>query len=1101
MHRIFGYSIGLILISMLILPAVIIAGTYRINMNTSDFNILSYGSYHRIECNNIMPITEAGSPELPMIDYKYYLPNDEHVIGIKIINTTKEKIPGEYNIYPAQDPFADYSNIEFTSPNEEIYLSNSPYPGMSAEFANAGYYRGHHIADIVVYPFEYIPSENVLYFYSSIEFEFVYSGSFDYPITKKCYDESTLRTINGWVDNKFEAPVVFDSPITAKVSSPIPTDSIPCVIITNYLMEPVFWDYALWKTIKGTRTEVMRLDLIESIYSDSAQDPTDVAEMVRLYIRSCYNNQDTRWIIIGGDVDIIPAKHVDSRTHKVLTDFYYSCLDGNWNDDTDSYFGECEWQGDTVDYFPEVCVGRIPCHNSSEAQIVIDKITSYESQSDTAAVDYRNKALFTSSNLHYVGDSYNYSESLIVILPDDSCFDIVHHDSQDSITVLNAMANNGLIVNYSHAQNAGNFITEYWITDEYFPTRQLIYSGFIDTMHSNGRYPVFFNYTCYNAKLDDTIYNDIASSFMLSPEGGGAAYIGSTDREWSPGYIYLHRWMFREIFDSSRTQLGKVLADAKTALWIPRYNHTDDIRRFGLFAYMYLGDPMMEIWTDEPKLMLSGLLPDTIGTGVQNIVVRITETAENGGNPIQGAKVCLHWGWDCIYEVDYTSGTGIAGFESVDFPSTGEATVVTTYPNHFVLVDTIHIVAGGPGGCPMMYVYDGTEYQFVNNILAQSEDFNLALNNNPDYYPVYKAPLLQDRSIKIKIKEDEKEVSHIDQLGLSYINYPINKRIVYTHNNEFRYLSGDSLLPISAVDNKGNDVTELISGFDDNSFVSSEAGYVIVKYRKLNGILKPTDDGGGGFDPPPGGKGPPKFTANDPGNSRNKIVIVSALDVNNSWQTINTLYPRIRHVSRFTDLSEAFVSKEISVKIEWNDNIAIDCLPYYFFEGTEIEQTGANMITITHSDDGDVSEEAFIADDDEIILSPGEYIDMQFGPIPYMPGYKIAAVLKALGRYETMSNEPGLKGGFAFEQNYPNPFNPTTKFSFSLPVAAPVCLTVYNVLGQRVITLADKTFPAGTHEIVWNGRDSKNNEIASGIYFARFKAVDFIATKKIMMVK
>lgn len=65
-------------------------------------------------------------------------------------------------------------------------------------------------------------------------------------------------------------------------------------------------------------------------------------------------------------------------------------------------------------------------------------------------------------------------------------------------------------------------------------------------------------------------------------------------------------------------------------------------------------------------------------------------------------------------------------------------------------------------------------------------------------------------------------------------------------------------------------------------------------------------------------------------------------------------------------------------------------------------------------------------------------------------------------------------------QNYPNPFNPSTHISFSLPAQARVTIEVFNVLGQRITTLADQEFTAGTHVITWNPISS-----ASGVYFCR----------------
>ncbi|GEM_PF-2664723 len=81
-------------------------------------------------------------------------------------------------------------------------------------------------------------------------------------------------------------------------------------------------------------------------------------------------------------------------------------------------------------------------------------------------------------------------------------------------------------------------------------------------------------------------------------------------------------------------------------------------------------------------------------------------------------------------------------------------------------------------------------------------------------------------------------------------------------------------------------------------------------------------------------------------------------------------------------------------------------------------------------------------------------------------------------------------------QNYPNPFNPTTTIQFTIPERAFITVTVVNVLGQEVATLAAEEVAAGTHKTTW---DATN--LPSGIYFARLEAKNFVATKKMVLMK
>ncbi|MFQ5604074.1 MAG: T9SS type A sorting domain-containing protein [bacterium] len=90
---------------------------------------------------------------------------------------------------------------------------------------------------------------------------------------------------------------------------------------------------------------------------------------------------------------------------------------------------------------------------------------------------------------------------------------------------------------------------------------------------------------------------------------------------------------------------------------------------------------------------------------------------------------------------------------------------------------------------------------------------------------------------------------------------------------------------------------------------------------------------------------------------------------------------------------------------------------------------------------------------------------------------------------------------FALEQNYPNPFNPSTTVVFSLPQAGKVSLKIYNLQGQLVATLYDGALAGGRHQMVWNGKDARGLPVASGIYVYRLETAEFVATKKLTLMK
>jgi len=85
---------------------------------------------------------------------------------------------------------------------------------------------------------------------------------------------------------------------------------------------------------------------------------------------------------------------------------------------------------------------------------------------------------------------------------------------------------------------------------------------------------------------------------------------------------------------------------------------------------------------------------------------------------------------------------------------------------------------------------------------------------------------------------------------------------------------------------------------------------------------------------------------------------------------------------------------------------------------------------------------------------------------------------------------------FALKQAYPNPFNPVTTISFSLPFEAETNIAVYNMQGREVFTLIDANMEAGYHSVQWNA-DAQ----ASGVYFVKMVAGEYVSTQKLMLVK
>ncbi len=144
-------------------------------------------------------------------------------------------------------------------------------------------------------------------------------------------------------------------------------------------------------------------------------------------------------------------------------------------------------------------------------------------------------------------------------------------------------------------------------------------------------------------------------------------------------------------------------------------------------------------------------------------------------------------------------------------------------------------------------------------------------------------------------------------------------------------------------------------------------------------------------------------------------------------------------------------------------------------------------------------------------LGPTKIIDDQSWGITNYTVYELVyAKINGIeyGQLVSVSEEhPELPTAFYLSQNHPNPFNPSTKISWQTPVSGWQTLKVYDVLGNEVATLVNEFRPAGSYEVEFNpgscikhlpaGRQGP----ASGIYFYRLQAGDFVETKKMILLK
>jgi hypothetical protein len=151
---------------------------------------------------------------------------------------------------------------------------------------------------------------------------------------------------------------------------------------------------------------------------------------------------------------------------------------------------------------------------------------------------------------------------------------------------------------------------------------------------------------------------------------------------------------------------------------------------------------------------------------------------------------------------------------------------------------------------------------------------------------------------------------------------------------------------------------------------------------------------------------------------------------------------------------------------------------------TRIFKTVANKMQL--SEGGSSGESGNDSDGDGIPFIPEQ-------PNNLPPVFASEATLDIV---TSVDNENILVTDYKLNQNYPNPFNPTTNINYQIPVDNFVSLKIYDILGAEVATLVNTNQTAGSYDVTFNA-----SNLTSGIYFYKIESGNFVAVKKLMLIK
>ena len=328
-------------------------------------------TYDRVTMVGAANCGDAGQPALPAEGCQILLPFGTEVSSIRIIADEAVSLGNGYRIEPVGRPIPLSEEPDATAsrePDPAVYGSDQPFPGAAFETIGTFGFRGYQILVLKLQPVQYVPKSGRLSYHPrlTVVVDTVATSRSSSLYRGLAGDEAAVRAR---VDN----PAVAG---TYPASGPRDGRSYGMLILTRTWLQSAYQPLKDYHDAHGLPTEIHTTDEIGST------NP----EVVRSYIRDRYLNDGIEYVLIGADNESIPARgmYVQSYvggpvSYDTPADMYFGCLDGTWNYDGDSYWGEPtdgEGGGD-VDMMAEVYVGRAATDSEAEVTRFVNKTLWY----------------------------------------------------------------------------------------------------------------------------------------------------------------------------------------------------------------------------------------------------------------------------------------------------------------------------------------------------------------------------------------------------------------------------------------------------------------------------------------------------------------------------------------------------------------------------------------------------------------------------------------------------------------------------------------------------------------------------------------------------
>ena len=609
--------------------------------------------YHLLTIPQYGIIPQVGKSLLPAKRLLLALPPTAKITDITLVKSHNQSLEN-YCIYPYQPPLPEKNRDNDTHfvINETFYKQDEYYPPEIVASSQLMTYYGLRVVQVTINPIQFNPAQKKIIVYDTLQINIHYDY---FKEEKKVLPWTVHQTctaavlnpnmISHWYRFNKNSSInrqTYNSPLDITDTN----NTADYVIITPDAFYHNVTKLAEWKNQKGLQTKIVNLT---QVY---AEFPGTNTYSITKFINYTYNNWSTQpsYILLIGDVNYLPTNYGLSGC---ATDLHYTTLQGS-------------------DFLPDIMLGRLSIQNTSELDIIVDKLIGYEKTpyiNETAW--YRAATVFYGTDRPQWLQTANFILNLLSLRgyqvnmwnENEGGTDRMATEINTGLSFLNYREHGG-VTGWSMAGSGG------------------FYNSDVEALANGKKLPVVFSTTCNTGWFDDTGTDCFGEVWMKKNGGGAVAFLGSSRVSYTGYNDELAKGFYKAIFDDFIYSFSGVMNQGK--LYMYNYYGSGYTTQLEYEMYNSFSDPSLTLWTDVPQnLNVTHTSNIYVGTNTVTVTVKSMESTPEGLD----AWVTL-WKENEIFQSLPIDDEGNATFV-ITPQSSGNITVTVTCQNYYPYEGTI----------------------------------------------------------------------------------------------------------------------------------------------------------------------------------------------------------------------------------------------------------------------------------------------------------------------------------------------------------------------------------------------------------------------------